>query len=496
MTNASRAPVDFDAFARDLQPSGGAPRASEPAAQKPDPLAELARIVGQDDPFRALLAARDDRRQPAPQTQAPGRVEPRFAEEVGHPGAQRNTPADAFDQYLASVDHGGAQQAAYGQARDFQAQQDFQAQGFQTQGFQTQGFETQDFQAGPGEAEVHDQRGLKRVKPRRRLVTVGAGVAVVVVAVTGALTYKGLHRGGTGGGVPVIQADASPVKVAPKVADGVEIPDQDRQIYEPKAKDSQIRIVNREEQPLDVAQAARAAQGSAQGQERSGQDRGTEAAVTPGSASFDAFGQPRKVRTVVVKPDTPPPAAQREVQAEALPLSPIPTMTLPGEDAPVRTRPGRMAAATPQMPVQTATVQQAPSQAVPVQAPPAPERTPAAAAPAPVRAKSPQRIAAVSPESAAPAESPATTATVSNAAVGGFSVQLGVRTSAREAQAALREMQGKYGQLAGKPELIRQAEVNGKTIFRVRVGPLAKAEATSLCTELQGAGGQCFVAKN
>lgn len=495
MTNASRAPVDFDAFARDLKPSGGAPRASEPAAQKPDPLAELARIVGQDDPFRALLAARDDRRQPAPQ--AHGRVEPSFAEEAGPAGAPRNTPADAFDQYLASVDHGGAQQAAYGEARDFQGQ-DFQAQDLQAQDLQAQGF-----QAGPEEAEVHDQRGLKRVKPRRRLVTVGAGVAVVVVAVTGALTYKGLHRGGTGGGVPVIQADTAPVKVAPKVADGVEIPDQNRQIYEPKAKDSQIRIVNREEQPLDVAQAARAAQGAVQGvvqgavqgQERSGQDRGTEAAVTPGSASFDAFGQPRKVRTVVVKPDTPPPAAQREVQAEAMPLSPIPTMTLPGEDAPVRTRPGRMAAATPQMPVQTAAVQQAPSQAVPVQAPPAPERMPAAAAPAPVRAKSPQRIAAVTPD-AAPAESPATTATVSNAAVGGFSVQLGVRGSAREAQAALREMQGKYGQLAGKPELIRQAEVNGKTIFRVRVGPLAKAEATSLCTELQGAGGQCFVAKN
>ncbi|MFD0933842.1 SPOR domain-containing protein, partial [Methylobacterium trifolii] len=90
----------------------------------------------------------------------------------------------------------------------------------------------------------------------------------------------------------------------------------------------------------------------------------------------------------------------------------------------------------------------------------------------------------------------ATASTVSDAAVGGFSVQLGVRNSARDAQAAFREMQGKYGQLAGKPELIRQAEVNGKTIFRVRVGPLAKAEATSLCSALQGAGGQCFVAKN
>ena len=74
--------------------------------------------------------------------------------------------------------------------------------------------------------------------------------------------------------------------------------------------------------------------------------------------------------------------------------------------------------------------------------------------------------------------------------------ELGVRGSAGDAQTALREMQRKYSQLAGKPELIRQAEVNGKTIYRVRVGPLAKNEAASLCSALQGEGGQCFVAKN
>ena len=47
MTNASRAQVDLDALARDLrQEKGQAPQASG----KGDPLAELARIVGQDRP--------------------------------------------------------------------------------------------------------------------------------------------------------------------------------------------------------------------------------------------------------------------------------------------------------------------------------------------------------------------------------------------------------------------------------------------------------------
>ena len=55
MTNASRAPVDLEALARDLRQEQGR---GQQGVNKPDPLAELARIVGQDDPFRALLAAR------------------------------------------------------------------------------------------------------------------------------------------------------------------------------------------------------------------------------------------------------------------------------------------------------------------------------------------------------------------------------------------------------------------------------------------------------
>ncbi len=435
MTNASRAPIDLDAFARDLQ-QHQAP-AAQAGATKADPLAELARIVGQDDPFRALLAARDERRaEPAPEAAQGwhgGRIEPSFAPEA----QPRETPADAFDQYLASVE------------RDQTAP-------------------AYDAPADPEAAP--DQRSLKRVNPRRRLMTVGAGLAVVAVAVTGALTYKGLHRS-ISGGVPVIQADTTPLKVAPKVADGVEIPDQNRQIYEPKAKDSQIRIVNREEQPIDIAQAARTSQGGA---------------TTPGSAPLDAFGEPRRVRTVAVKPDTPPPPPQREQPAEAAAPSPIPTMVMPG-DAPAA-RSARQAAATPQPPVQAEPA---------AEAAPQPERTR-------VRPKATQRLA--SAEAPLTADAPATTAStaaatpaapaVSDGPLSGFSVQLGVRNSAGDAQAAFREMQRKYSQLAGKPELIRQAEVNGKTIYRVRVGPLAKAEAASLCSALQGAGGQCFVAKN
>ncbi|MCJ2058862.1 SPOR domain-containing protein [Methylobacterium sp. J-048] len=450
MTNASRAQVDLDALARDLRQD----QARGAAGAKPDPLAELARIVGQDDPFRALLAARDEMRGAAtaqPQAAWDGRVEPSFAPEPVKPN-----PADAFDQYLASVERDTHEEpVAYGA----------------------------DDQQDPAAAEYEDGRSLRRVNPRRRLASVGAGIAIVAVAVTGALTYKGLQGSGSGGGVPVVQADSTPLKVAPKVADGVEIPDQNRQIYDNnkgKPKDGQIKIVNREEQPIDVAEAARAAQGT-------GPAGGAQSGTTPGNGPFEAFGEPRRVRTVAVKPEAPPAPVQREAQADAAP-APIPTMVLPTDEPPQQTkaRPGRQAAAALPPP--------APE---PVQAPPSP--IPVEAAPAkPVAMKPPpkvaQRVASVAtPASDAPE---GVDDTVKTGSVGGFSVQLGVRGSAAEAKAALKQMQAKYSELAGKPELIRQAEVNGKTIFRVRVGPLAKNEAASLCTALQGEGGQCFVAKN
>jgi cell division protein FtsN len=75
-------------------------------------------------------------------------------------------------------------------------------------------------------------------------------------------------------------------------------------------------------------------------------------------------------------------------------------------------------------------------------------------------------------------------------------VQLGLANSESGAETALAQFQRKYPDLEGVPSLIRKAEVNGNTIYRVRVGPLSKEEASSLCSKLQGQGGQCFVAKN
>jgi cell division septation protein DedD len=103
----------------------------------------------------------------------------------------------------------------------------------------------------------------------------------------------------------------------------------------------------------------------------------------------------------------------------------------------------------------------------------------------------PQRVATAQPVPVAPVTAPAEAASA-----GGFAVQLGVSSSEAEAKTTLQRLQQKYADLGGYAPMVRKAEANGSTIYRVRVGPMAREEASSLCSKIQGQGGQCFVAKN
>ncbi|MCJ2125100.1 SPOR domain-containing protein [Methylobacterium sp. J-077] len=82
--------------------------------------------------------------------------------------------------------------------------------------------------------------------------------------------------------------------------------------------------------------------------------------------------------------------------------------------------------------------------------------------------------------------------TVSNS---GFSVQLAVRSTEQEAVQAINDIKARYPAISNEPIVIISAEVNGKRLYRARLGPYSKADASSVCQALQAAGGQCFVAK-
>ncbi|MEN5084796.1 SPOR domain-containing protein, partial [Bosea sp. TWI1241] len=129
----------------------------------------------------------------------------------------------------------------------------------------------------------------------------------------------------------------------------------------------------------------------------------------------------------------------------------------------------------------------APAPARPAATPPRSESaTPAATTPAPTR------TASLDPAPAAAAAAPRTVAG------GGFVVQLAAPGSEAEARATFAALQRKYPQqLGGQSPIVRRTELaGGKTVFRLRVGPYSREDAASMCSGLQAAGGQCFIAKN
>lgn len=106
----------------------------------------------------------------------------------------------------------------------------------------------------------------------------------------------------------------------------------------------------------------------------------------------------------------------------------------------------------------------------------------------------PARVAVNRP---APLASPSAEAVPS--AAGGYAVQVTSQRSEAEAQAAFRALQAKYPrELGGHRAVFRRADLGAKGVYyRALVGPFASAEqATSLCSSLKAAGGNCLIQRN
>lgn len=135
------------------------------------------------------------------------------------------------------------------------------------------------------------------------------------------------------------------------------------------------------------------------------------------------------------------------------------------------------AAAPPARPVQPAAI--GPVQTAATSAPP-----PAASAPAPVPAPPPAPPAIRSAPSGDPAFSPG----------GRYVVQLGAPSTEAAALAEWERRRRAMPELLGGAErFIVRADVNGRTVFRVRAGSFATAaEADAFCGRIKARGGDCF----
>lgn len=481
---------------RDDYDRGGDPRAS--ARGESDPLAELARLIGQTDPFGSTGRAnqqvppRATARDPYQQQQRPGPAEPddvgppagpppwmqranrqevpqqqepppdypsavhplqRFATPRGAPEPDYRQEQPPYPDDDHEPDPSRYDDALYGRL-DAGAQQHDQAYADDPYAYQDD-----DYDDGAEEDEAPKRRsGTVKVVVVLALAVVGTGAAFAY------RSYVGTPRSGE---PPIIRADTSPTKVVPAPSDGLaKLPDR------MAAGDGTEKIVPREEAPVDVnAKAGPRVVFPALNQNG---NPPSAASVAPSNQPLASGGngtlsnaEPRKIRTLTVRGDQPDGAAVPVASAPAAKPAPA-----------ARTA---AAAASRNPPSSANASANGPMSLVPNQPEPAAEpRTRMANTNNPVQT-------APNPVQTAPGGS------------GGYMVQVSSQRNEADAQTSYRALQGKFPAVLGSHEpLIKRADLGEKGVYyRAMVGPFGTSEeASQFCGNLKSAGGQCVVQRN
>jgi hypothetical protein len=486
-------------------------RASEPPARGPaktpgnDPLAELARLIGQTDPFgefgwdparRAPAPPSDElsdwntqplgtRSSPAPAADSRAGLPPQRSAGNGYYAARSTPPEQQVDplqgfgaQSYGRQTYGGTPTA---QVDPYQA--DRAARGYPQGQADYQQDEVQDAEAHEPQ-EAYDQDYAQQTDgdyyyeedmppPRRRLglMAIAGVLGLAVIGTAGAFGYRAVFgSSGSPQPPPVIKADAGPTKIVP-AATGKDAQSNKLITDRVNERGQSEKLVSREEQPIDKPANVVLAQAPQQSA------MGTGVVGT----------EPKKVRTIAIHPDQ---AAVADASATgASPLAAAP---------PARAAPPAALAAKPPAPPPARVANNSTADAE-EDAAPAPAARPATrpASPPPdpsAKAAAPTRTATVAPT--AQAAPPA----VSSAAAGpGSYVQVSSQRSEADAQNAFRGLQAKYpDQLGGRPLQVLKVDLGAKgTYYRAMVGPFSNAnEAAELCSSLKSAGGQCLIQRN
>ncbi len=319
----------------------------------------------------------------------------------------------------------------------------------------------------------------------------GAGkriaLAVVAVALMGGVAAAGWNMfDGSDGPAPTILAATEPAKVKPKDTGGKIVPNQDQAVYRSvggeTAAPKQAKLKDTSETPIKVAAKATPSKTV------------TRANADGSKAETGVKVQPRRVRTVVVKPDGTIVSTAGKAAAKPLTVAAAnvvePTLALKPElvaaDASVETT---IPAATTAPVVQPAAKKAAPApkkaavQKVAVKKVPV-KKVAAKAVPvkkvavkkAPVKKAEPIKIASVS--------SP-------------YAVQISSQRSAAAAEKSYATLSRRYASvIGGKGVDIRKGVIKGKgTYYRVRIPANSRSAANTICSRLKAKGGACFVTR-
>jgi hypothetical protein len=528
----------FRTFRRDASARGADPAGQDPAS---DPLAELARLIGQSDahggpggrdrdfgqPAEAFddnaplpeldwaatggeyAADRAERSYPPPRSAQFDEPQPsdepagwpRDRDETDEPASARGVRGYGYGRDDSGHDS-DLQDAHYGDARSSRAQ---------PMPYIPPG-EAGDLAVGQrgshAEDQAQDDYEEQAARPRRSgTILVIAVVGLAVLGTAGALGYRAMLGSSMILSLPpIIKPGNTPVKI---------VPNHDAQAGAPKAdaKGTGEQLVTHEEKPVDVQSA-----------------NPPPHVVTTIPVISNGAGMP--------SPNSPPPSPAASPPAASPPTTAAPVVpsTLPPGSAqlgnsaqPVGAMDQMTSPTLPPMgskPVHTVTIRPgqpanaAPPHAVPAQAAhpaiahqpvtkPAREATPRTAAAGPlsivpdqeggaprpeprertasVRSSEPMSLTGRPAEEAAPARA------------GGYAVQVSAQRSEAEAMASFRSLQAKYPQQLGdRRAMIRRADLGAKGVYyRALVGPFSSAQqATSLCSSLKAAGGTCLIQRD
>jgi hypothetical protein len=379
-------------------------------------------------------------------------------------------------------------------------------------------------------------------RPRRWKLTVSA-LALAGLAMIGAVFALKGRVPGLPKNPPFIAAAHGPTKVQPPSDETVTATnDPGVSLLKDNAKTGSVKIINSEEQPVDLsAQASPGSPPPAPANPPPSTDQpkalGGAPGATPVAATVNTplvpppaapppvmtaeFPDAKPVRTVSLRPDGTPIAAINPPVQNSFDAAPGEGPAKPGAApasaaaAPVpaaKTMSDAAAVAEPSTPKLELPTKLSPKSSPRVAvsktdttAPDANAQTPneapqpgAQGKPVDKAARKPKpekNVAETTGTAAAPEPPPPVDATPATAS-GGWAVQLAAPKSETEAKGEAARLTGKYGaELNGSPIGVHKAVVNGETIYRLRVVGLTKADAAALCARLKGEGGECFIAK-
>ena len=485
-----------------------------------DPLAELARLIGQSDargearhegyaadaPDDAVAPGLDwaaDESYPPEPARDDDRYAPPLADSQSYQQDRgyANEPAvgDRFFSRSAARSGGFRQETSDDLPADDAGYQDEMEPGSQRSADDRYGADDRPYD----DADAYAAEGDRNAPPSRRrggLVVVMAVLALAVLGTAGAFGYRAMF----GGSVlptlpPIIKPANGPNKIVPSYGDA-----QAGNSSQNGAADtsSSEKLVSHEEQPVEMQEAPRPAprvvstipiapnQGMA--------PSGMAAQPSPFNAAPAGAPPPPQMAPAPAPPSgsaaqmpapPPPPAAAPPGPKRVHTVTIRADQPAGGDAAAAPAAPPRAAAPAPRPKASAGGSQPlslVPGQQSEAPTPAPPPRTHAAPAPAPVA------VAA-----AAPAPAPAAEAAPPSG--GGYSVQVTSQRSEADAQSAFRALQAKFpNQLGGREPLVRRADLGAKgTYYRALVGPFASAEeAAGMCSSLKAAGGNCLVQRN